>query len=135
MTLLFFYPDVNRNLNIVRIVLKLPFKNLFSSTYKVSATYLDGFKATSVAIIGGGQAAAKGKAVADAIVTRSRAIFKHLNMADFDATYITSIGTEESFGKPLNQPPRESTLWMAVQHKEKKALDIWAREIASSGTE
>ena len=25
-------------------------------------------------------------------------------------------------------------MWMSVKHKEKKALDIWAREIASAGT-
>ena len=38
--------------------------------YKVSATYLDGFKATSVALIGGGDAAGKGHAVANAILQR-----------------------------------------------------------------
>ena len=30
--------------------------------------------------------------------------------------------------------PREVAMWMSVKHKEKKALDIWAREIASAGT-
>ncbi len=128
------------------------------SSYKVSATYLDGYKATCVAIIGGGRASAKGKATAEAILKRSRAIFGHLNMADFTDTYVCSIGSEDSFGKnarwvKLNQKvtlksylkcststirtnvaPRESTLWMSVQHEDKKALDIWAREIASSGT-
>lgn len=43
-----------------------------TETFKVSATYLDGFKASSVAIIGGGQAASKGHAVAQAILDRSR---------------------------------------------------------------
>ncbi len=108
-----------------------------TDSYKVSATYLDGFKATCVAIIGGGRAAAKGKAVADAIMTRSKAIFNHMKMGDFDNSYICALGSEDSFGanaRSHETHPRESALWMAVQHKDKKALDIWAREIASSGT-
>lgn len=56
-------------------------------------------------------------------------------MKDFDATYVTAIGNEESFGENKSEiEPREAALWMAVQHREKKALDIWAREIASAGT-
>ncbi len=35
-----------------------------TESYKVSATYLDGFKASCVAIIGGGRTADKGRAVA-----------------------------------------------------------------------
>ena len=34
----------------------------------------------------------------------------------------------------LKAKPREVAMWMSVKHKEKKALDIWAREIASAGT-
>ena len=30
--------------------------------------------------------------------------------------------------------PREAALWMSVQHKDKNALNLWAREIASAGT-
>ena len=41
-----------------------------TENYKVCATYLDGFKATSVAIIGGGKASEKGKAVAKAVMDR-----------------------------------------------------------------
>lgn len=33
-----------------------------------------------------------------------------------------------------NSLPREAVVWMSVQHRDKKALDIWAREIASAGT-
>ena len=43
-----------------------------TETFKVSATYMDGFKATCVSIINGGQAGAKAHAVANAILDRSR---------------------------------------------------------------
>ena len=56
-------------------------------------------------------------------------------MNDFTDTYVTAIGNEESYGKNASKyEPREAALWMAVQHPDKKALDIWAREIASAGT-
>ena len=47
-----------------------------TSTYKVSATYLDGFKATGVAVIGGGRAAVKGRKTGEAILKRSKALLK-----------------------------------------------------------
>ena len=86
--------------------------------------------------LGGGDAAGKGHAVADAILARSRAIFKALKMPDFTNTYITAFGNDESYGANAKSKtkPREVALWMAVQHPDKKALDIWAREIASAGT-
>ena len=70
-----------------------------TETFKVSATYMDGFKATCVSIINGGQAGAKAHAVANAILDRSRAINKFMGMGDFEDTYVTAIGNEESFGK------------------------------------
>ena len=70
-----------------------------TETFKVSATYMDGFKATTVSIINGGQAGAKAHAVANAILDRSRAINKSMGMGDFEDTYVTAIGNEESFGK------------------------------------
>ena len=38
-----------------------------TETFKVSATYMDGFKATTVSIINGGQAGAKAHAVANIV--------------------------------------------------------------------
>ncbi|MDP1909150.1 MAG: acyclic terpene utilization AtuA family protein, partial [Hyphomicrobium sp.] len=46
--------------------------NAPTSTYKVSATYADGFKATGTMMIGGRDAAAKARRTADAILARTR---------------------------------------------------------------
>lgn len=32
------------------------------------------------------------------------------------------------------QDPREAVIWMAVHHKQKKALEFFSREIAPAGT-
>lgn len=41
-----------------------------TDTYKVCATYLDGYKATAVSIVAGGRAAAKARKTAEAILNR-----------------------------------------------------------------
>ena len=59
-------------------------------------------------------------------------------MENFDRTHIQVIGAEENFGESCrtvgSNGPHDVALWMSVHHPEKKALEIWAREIASSGT-
>jgi len=60
-----------------------------------------------------------------------------LGLADFDQIFVTVIGEEENYGpqhRQSNLKPRDVALWMSVKHKDKKALDIWSKEIASSGT-
>jgi len=103
--------------------------------FKICSTYLDGFRGTCAAVIAGGQAGPKGRKVADAIMKRADAILKHKKMGGFDRTYTSIIGAEDSFGENARQSQvREAVIWMAVQHRNKAAVEIWAREIASSGT-
>merc|ERR1719419_1765610 len=108
-----------------------------SDTYKVSATYLDGFKATCVVNFGGRNSAKKAKVIADSTFKRSRTIFKKLGISDFEKTHIQILGAEESYGKSAiseDQFPREAVLWMSVKHQDRKAIQIWAKEIAAAGT-
>ena len=47
------------------------------------------------------------------------------------------IGTESIYGphaRPSAVESREVTLWFAVSHSNKKALEIFSREIAPAGT-
>ena len=50
-------------------------------------------------------------------------------------TLIQVIGSESSYG-PRAQllDTREGALWLAVKHPQKKALEIFSREIAPAGT-
>jgi len=108
-----------------------------SDTYKVSATYLDGFKATCVVNFGGRNSAKKAKVIADSTFKRSRTIFKKLGISDFEKTHIQILGAEESYGKSAiseDRFPREAVLWMSVKHQDKKAIQIWSKEIAAAGT-
>ncbi|XP_069031638.1 uncharacterized protein lratb.1 [Embiotoca jacksoni] len=106
-----------------------------SPDYKVCATYLDGFRATAVCPVGGPRAAEKARRTADSIVKRTKRMFKQLKMEDFNSVNIQILGAEDTYGaNARNKGSREAVLWMAVHHRQKKALELFAREIAPAGT-
>ncbi|XP_057312521.1 uncharacterized protein LOC130654031 [Hydractinia symbiolongicarpus] len=106
-----------------------------SDSYKVSATYLDGFRCTAVAPVIGPHAAHKGEKVANSILKRCQRIFHSLGLKDFRNTNVELLGSEGNYGKHRNNyNSREAVLWLAVEHEQKEALDIFAREIAPAGT-
>ncbi|KAM9834435.1 uncharacterized protein lratb.1 isoform X1 [Syngnathus typhle] len=106
-----------------------------SPNYKVCATYMDGFRATAVCPLGGPRAAEKARKTAESIVKRAKRIFKHLRLEDFSAVNIQVLGAEDTYGpNGSNKEAREAVLWLAVHHKDKKALELFSREIAAAGT-
>ncbi|XP_061524736.1 uncharacterized protein lratb.1 isoform X3 [Phycodurus eques] len=103
--------------------------------YKVCATYMDGFRATAVCPLGGPRAAEKARRTAESIIKRTRRVFKHLHLEDFTAVNIQVLGAEDTYGaNGSNKDAREAVLWLAVRHKDKKALEVFSREIAPAGT-
>ncbi|MCW0233467.1 MAG: DUF1446 domain-containing protein [Ferrovibrio sp.] len=108
-----------------------------SDRYKVSATYLDGFRAVAHMTIGGIDAREKAERSAEAILKRTRRIFAMLNLGDYRATSIEILGSEAMYGPqatPGARTSREVVMKLAVSHAEKTALEIFAREIAPAGT-
>jgi len=108
-----------------------------TDTYKISATYLDGYKATCVVSFVGGNAVKKAEVIADSVLQRTRRLFSNKGIPDFEKTHIQVFGSESSFGAaavPATQFPREAVLWMAVKHQDKRAIQMWAKEIAAAGT-
>ncbi|XP_036280004.1 uncharacterized protein LOC118711147 isoform X2 [Pipistrellus kuhlii] len=112
--------------------------SLPSSFYKVSASYHDGFRATAVCPIGGPKAIKKGRRTAESILKRTRLMFEKAGLEDYSEVHVQILGSEETYGAQakanLNGGPREVVLWLSVHHKEKKALEIFSREIAPAGT-
>jgi len=106
-----------------------------TTTYKVSGTYAEGFRAIGTLTITGFDAAAKAKRSGEAILERTRAIFRPLGIGDYSAVDLSVLGTASVYG-PHMQPPelREAVMRLAVSHVDRKALEIFAREIAPAGT-
>lgn len=103
--------------------------------YKVSSTYLDGFRSTGQLTIVGVDAAKKARRTAEAILERTRQIFAEHNYGDYTDTNIEVIGAESCFGpRATVQNPREVIMRLSVRHPNKKALDTFAREISPAGT-
>ena len=105
---------------------------------QVCATALDGYRATAVCMLGGGKAVAKATKTAEAILARCRFVFKMAGMEDFSGTHLHVIPSEKQFGDKANlvvrDTARDACLWLAVSHKDKRALGVFSRELASAGT-
>jgi hypothetical protein len=99
-------------------------------TLKVSATYGDGYRAAVTMMIAGREAIAKAQAVGEAILARSSRMMQEAKFEPYAETSIEIIGAESSYGAQSRaQGAREVVLKIGVRHRERAALDIFAREI------
>ena len=105
-------------------------------SYKVSATYLDGFRCNAQLTIVGVDAAKKARRTGESILVRTRELFAQYGLADYSRTHIEVLGSEAGNFGPHAQTAavREAVLHLAVMHPQKPALEIFAREIAPAGT-
>ncbi|TDY23090.1 uncharacterized protein DUF1446 [Paraburkholderia sp. BL6665CI2N2] len=106
-----------------------------TGTYKVSATAPAGFKVSGQLTIVGIDAAAKANRTGEALLERGRRLLHESGFADFLATHIELLGTESAYGphaRPL--PTREVVLRLTVTHVDRRALEMFSRELAAPGT-
>jgi hypothetical protein len=104
--------------------------------YKVSSTYVDGFRCSAQLTIVGMDAARKARRTGEAILERTRGLLAQLELSDYSRTHIEVIGSEEgNFGPHARtRDVREAVLRVAVMHPQKAALELFAREVAPAGT-
>lgn len=104
--------------------------------YKVSATYLDGFRCSAQLTIIGIDAARKARRTGEATLERTRELFAQQGLADYSRTRIEVLGSEAAYFGPQARTGavREAVLRLAVMHPQKAALELFAREIAPAGT-
>jgi hypothetical protein len=103
--------------------------------YKVSVTFVDGFRCIATVMLAGAAADAKARRVADAILRRCRRLFGQHDTEDFSETSIEVIGAEESYGTNARvRDAREVILKIGVRHESRDALELFAREVIPAGT-
>ena len=107
-----------------------------TDTYKVSATYKDGYKVVATIVIGGPSAVKKAHVIGEAILDKTRLIFHEKGMEDYTRTNMGILGSEAIYGKDENNyiETREVVLRLAATHQERSALVILSREIAQAAT-
>ncbi len=109
--------------------------NAPSAHYKVSATYLDGYRSNATFMIGGIDAAIKGQFVAQAIIERLNNLFELSGITKFSDVNIEVLGAESTYGaRSKASQCREVVVKIAVQHTNKQALKLFSLEIAQAAT-
>ena len=135
-------PDVTADFSLVRLTQIAPDKvrvqnvrgTAPTSSYKVSATYQDGLRATATVSIVGRDATAKAERTADMLLRRARQTFAARGLPDFSATHLEVLGAESSYGaQSRNRAVREVLLRLVVEHDSRDAIEIFAREVGSVG--
>ena len=106
-----------------------------TDTYKVSTTWPDGYKLSTIFMLGGREAVAKGQASAEAIIKKTRRMFRERNMGDYRDLSIEIIGGEATYGPHARTTDsREVVVKIAAKHDQKEALGLLGREIAPMAT-
>ncbi len=94
-----------------------------STTYKVCATRVQGYKLSATAFIGGGDAVAKARSVGEALLERcARELIKR-QLPPWDETRLEALGGGE-----------EALLRLSAAHASAAALDILSKEVAPAAT-
>ena len=105
------------------------------ASYKVSATYNEGWRLFTTLMIGGTDAARKATRVGEAILKRTRRIFSERGWTDYTETSLEVLGAESTYGPHARTGgTREVILKIAAKHTSRDALELLAREIAPSAT-
>jgi hypothetical protein len=101
-----------------------------TGSYKVSATYADGYRASATMMVAGRDAAAKAQAVGEAILARAARMAGEAGFAPFEETLIEVLGADSVYGADsISHGAREVVLRLGVRHREKDAIAVFAREI------
>lgn len=101
-----------------------------SDELKASATWADGYRASVTMMIAGREAAAKAQAAGKAILERVSRLMARDGHAPFAETSLEVLGAESNFGAQARaQGTREVVLKLAVRHADRRALEVFAREI------
>ncbi|MEM6557156.1 MAG: acyclic terpene utilization AtuA family protein [Pseudomonadota bacterium] len=103
-------------------------------TYKVSATYQDGWRAGTVMFFYGEDASDKARAFADSVLLRARGKLRAVNAPDFTETLIELIGDESIYGAHgASDPSRSVAVKIAAKHEDQRAVGMLLKEISGHG--
>jgi hypothetical protein len=105
-----------------------------TDTYKVSATYADGFRGGAFRTFYGVDADKKAEGYARASFNRARTALRASNLGDFTETSVEMIGAESQFGDARRiDGSREVVLKFAAKHPEAAGIGILLKEATGLG--
>ncbi len=105
-----------------------------TDSYKVSATYGDGWRGGTLMTFYGVNADQKAEGFADNAFKRARAALRASNLGDFTETSVEVLGAESQFGEHRRiEGAREVVLKFAAKHPEQAGIGILLKEATGLG--
>ncbi|MEQ9517982.1 MAG: acyclic terpene utilization AtuA family protein [Parvibaculum sp.] len=103
-------------------------------TYKVSSTFVDGFRGGLTMSFYGIDASRKAQRFADAVYERARRTLRGLNLGDFSETSVEVIGAESQYGAAKQiEGAREVVVKIAAKHDAALGITILLKEATGLG--
>jgi hypothetical protein len=98
--------------------------------YKLSMTWMDGWRAGAVFFYAGQDAAKKARLFAASALRRARAKLESMGLGDYDEVAVEVVGDESQYGaQSENVRPREVAIKVACRHQQKAAVALLMREL------
>jgi hypothetical protein len=100
--------------------------------YKVSATHLNGYRATYTQLLTGIDVIKKAETTADAILARCEQLFNDLGYGKFEDSSVNLLGANALWNPTYFSAPtaiQEIVLRLAVRHKNRDAVALFSREV------
>jgi hypothetical protein len=105
-----------------------------TTSYKVTATYQDGFRAMSTAMFSGIEAAGRARRAGEALVSRTSRLMAEDGFGPLSESSVEVIGAGDTFGSERRtDTATEVVLKVGVRHPDRAALQIFAGEFAPIG--
>jgi hypothetical protein len=101
-----------------------------TTTYKVTATSVEGYRALTTAMLAGVGAAGKARRMAEALVARTERLLADQGLAPLAEASIEVVGAGDVSGYADAGPGTEAVVKIGVKHVEKAALEVFAGEFA-----
>ncbi|MEO1475194.1 MAG: acyclic terpene utilization AtuA family protein [Pseudomonadota bacterium] len=104
------------------------------NSYKVSATYADGWRAGSVMFFYGEDADAKAKSFGNAAILRARKKLRAQNAPDYSETLVELMGDESVYGdEAIFDGARSVAVKVAAKHEDQTAAGLLLKELTGLG--
>ena len=106
-----------------------------TATYKLCVTWADGWRVATLTPIIGHDAAAKAERTARSLMERIEGLLRQTNYGPFKRQFSNIAGQEASLGaQGRARDSREVMLKMVVDHDDRRAIDLYAREHHSASS-
>ena len=105
-----------------------------TTSYKVTATHADGYRAMTTAMFSGIDAAGRARRAGEALVARSARLIAQAGHAPLSEASVEVIGAGDTFGSERRpDAATEAVVKIGVRHADREALEIFSKELAPMG--